>query len=154
MVKPVHHSRLLLLLAALIMQSALFAAWAAPFTVSGTVTDETGEPLIGVSVKAANSKTGVTTDIDGNYSISMQSPGKLEFSYVGMEPQTIQVSAAGKYDIVLKQGQNTLDDVVVVGYGVQRKVNLTGSVQSVSSEEILRRNVSSVHPHAGRVNCR
>ena len=143
MVKPVHHSRLLLLLAALIMQSALFAAWAAPFTVSGTVTDETGEPLIGVSVKAANSKTGVTTDIDGNYSISMQSPGKLEFSYVGMEPQTIQVSAAGKYDIVLKQGQNTLDDVVVVGYGVQRKVNLTGSVQSVSSEEILRRNVSN-----------
>ena len=133
--------RLLLLMVAMMLTGAY--AWAAPFSVTGTVTDETGEPLIGVSVKAENSKTGVTTDIDGNYTISMSAPGTIEFSYVGMDPQKVKVSAAGRHDIVLKQGANTLDDVVVVGYGTQRKVNLTGSVQSISSDDIIRRNVSN-----------
>lgn len=135
------HFRLLLLTAALVLHG--ICAWAAPFNVSGTVTDETGEPLIGVSVKAEKSNTGVATDFNGQFSIVMQAPGTIEFSYVGMETQKKKVSGATKLDIVLKENANALDDVVVVGYGSQRKVNLTGSVQSVSSDEIIRRSVSN-----------
>lgn len=133
--------RLLLLVVATMLSGV--CAWAAPFSVTGTVTDETGEPLVGVSVKAENSKTGVTTDIDGNYSIVMSAPGTLEFSYVGMSAQKVKVSGASRHDIVLKEDATTLDDVVVVGYGTQRKVNLTGSVQSISSSDIVRRSVSN-----------
>ncbi|MDE6156903.1 MAG: SusC/RagA family TonB-linked outer membrane protein, partial [Muribaculaceae bacterium] len=87
--------------------------------------------------------TGVATDFNGQFSIVMQAPGTLEFSYVGMETQKKKVSGATKLDIVLKENANALDDVVVVGYGTQRKVNLTGSVQSVNSDEIIRRSVSN-----------
>lgn len=143
MSKPLHYSRFLLLFAFLTMHSVLFAAFGAQFTVTGTVTDNAGEPLIGVSVKTVKSNVGVTTDIDGKYSITLQSPAELQFSYVGMKTQTVKVSRGGKYDITLEQAANTLDDVVVVGYGTQRKVNLTGAVQSVTSEDILRRSVSN-----------
>ena len=122
-------------MAVFVLHSALFGASAA-LTVTGTVTDETGEPLIGVSVKGNN--IGVTTDIDGNYTVILPSPQKLTFSYVGMQDQTIDVTAAGKYDIKLKTSSNALDDVVVVGYGTQRKVNLTGAVQSINSDQIVR----------------
>lgn len=135
------HFRLLLLTAALVLHG--ICAWAAPFNVSGTVTDETGEPLIGVSVKAEKSNTGVSTDFNGQFSIVMQAPGTLEFSYVGMEAQKKKVSGATKLDIVLKENTNALDDVVVVGYGTQKKVNLTGAVQSVNSNQILRANTSN-----------
>ncbi len=125
------------------IHGVLFAASAAPFKVTGQVTDEEGEPLIGVSVQADNAKGGVTTDIDGNYTISLGAPATLTFSYVGMTPEKVKVNATRKLNIVLKADVNTLDDVVVVGYGVQRKVNLTGAVQSVNSDEILRRSVSN-----------
>ena len=82
---------------------------------------QTGEPLIGVSVKAEKSNTGVSTDFNGQFSIVMQAPGTLEFSYVGMEAQKKKVSGATKLDIVLKENTNALDDVVVVGYGTQKK---------------------------------
>lgn len=143
MFKPLHYSRLLLLVAFFAVSSVLSAAWGAQFTVTGTVTDNTGEPLIGVSVKTTKSKTGVTTDIDGKYTINLQSPAELQFSYVGMNTQTIKVNKGGRVDIVLEQASNALDDVVVVGYGTQRKVNLTGAVQSIKSEDILRRSVSN-----------
>lgn len=143
MFKPLHCSRLLLLSVFLTVHSVLFAAWGAPFTVTGTVTDETGEPLIGVSVKTTKSNTGVTTDIDGKYTISLQSPADLQFSYVGMKTQTVKVNKSGSVDVTLESAANTLDDVVVVGFGTQRKVNLTGAVQSVTSEDIMRRSVSN-----------
>lgn len=129
-------------MAVLVLHSALFGASAA-LTITGTVTDETGEPLIGVSVKPDKSNTGVITDIDGKYTLSLPTPQKVTFSYVGMEPQTLDIKAAGTYDVVLKTNANALDDVVVVGFGTQRKVNLTGSVQSVTSQDIIRRSTSN-----------
>ena len=143
MVRPVFKSRLALLISAFVVQICATAALAAPLNIKGTVTDETGEPLIGVSVQPVKSNKGVTTDIDGKYALSIPAPGEVNFSYVGMKPKIVKVSQSGTYDVVLEQGSNTLDDVVVVGYGTQRKVNLTGSVQSVNSEEILRRSVSN-----------
>lgn len=135
--------RLLLLIGAVMLHGFLFAASAASFKVTGSVTDEEGEPLIGVSVQADSAKGGVTTDIDGNYTIILDAPCTLTFSYVGMLPRKIKVSATSKLNVVMKADISTLDDVVVVGYGVQRKVNLTGAVQSVNSDEILRRSVSN-----------
>lgn len=130
-------------LLAFVLHFSVFAVSAAPFKVSGTVTDETGEPLIGVSVKEVNNSTGVITDFDGKYTITLKAPGTLEFSYVGMEPVKIKVSGASTHDIEMKASANALDDVVVVGYGTQKKANLTGAVQSVSSDQIIRSNVSN-----------
>lgn len=141
--KSILNFRLLLLICAVVLHGAVFAVSAAPFQVTGQVTDEEGESLIGVSVQTENGKTGVTTDIDGNYIINLNTPSTLVFSYVGMTPQKVKVSGARKLDVVLKTDVSTLEDVVVVGYGTQRKVNLTGSVQSVNSDEILRRSVSN-----------
>jgi len=127
----------------MVLQGTLLSASAAQFNITGTVSDETGEPLIGVSVRNTKSDTGVTTDIDGNYTITLKAPGSIEFSYVGMQAVTINVKGPGRHDIVMLQGANTLDDVVVVGYGTQKRANLTGAVQSVSSDEIIRRSVSN-----------
>ena len=130
------------LIATLLLTAAVASAQT-NFKVTGKVTDEEGEVLIGVSIKASNSKAGAMTDIDGKYTISLNGPTTLSFEYIGMKPQQIKVSTGGVQNVVLKSDNNTLDDVVVVGYGTQKKINLTGSVQSVSSEEIIKRNVSN-----------
>lgn len=113
------------------------------FSATGHVSDENGEALIGVSIKAKNSKIAAMTDYDGNYSISLDRPTELIFEYVGMKSHTLKVSKAGVYDVIMLPSSTNLDDVVVVGYGVQKKVNLTGAVQSVSSTEIVKRSVSN-----------
>ncbi len=89
-------------------------------TTTGTVVDETNEPLIGVSVTPADSKTnmGVTTDIDGVYSIKVPAGTILRFSYIGYQAQTAK-AINGTIDITLKEDNKTLNEVVVVGYGVQ-----------------------------------
>lgn len=111
------------------------------FTVSGVVTDDNEEPLVGVSVVPDGSKNGVTTDIDGNYTISLSKATTLTFSYVGFESKSVKVAGAQKLNISLKPTAESLDDVVVVGYGTQRKVNLTGAVQNVTSKELTLRSV-------------
>lgn len=133
--------RMLLLIATITLSSVV--AMAAPFNVSGTVVDDMGEPIIGVSVKPLNSKTGVSTDVDGRFIIVMQAPGTLEFSFIGMETQKVKVTGDANLEITMKPTSSSLDELVVVGYGTQRKVNLTGSVQSVSSNDILRRSTSN-----------
>lgn len=141
MKRLIHHCRLMSLLAVLLFTTAYASAQS--FKVTGSVQDENGEALIGVSIKANPGKATAITDIDGNYSITLSAPATLTFDYVGMQPAQVKVSSAGVHNIVMKPADNTLDDVVVVGYGTQKKINLTGSVQSVSSEEIIRRNVSN-----------
>lgn len=113
------------------------------FTVTGTVVGDDDEPLPGVTVMAQDGKTGAATDIDGQFSITLSKPTTLTFSYIGYEAQKQKVSNGGTLNVVLKTNATALDDVVVVGYGTQRKVNLTGAVQSVSSQEILRSAVSN-----------
>ena len=96
--------------------------------VKGHIVDESGEPLIGVSVKELGTNNGAVTDIDGNFTLN-GSGKNLEITYVGFQKQVVRPQ--GSMNIVLKSMNKELNEVVVVGYGVQKKVNLTGSVASV-----------------------
>lgn len=104
-------------------------------TTYGTVTDEEGEPLIGVSIMVQGSTAGVTTDFDGKYTIKVAPGAKLVFSYVGMNTQT-KAAVDGKLDVVMNANNNNLDDLVVVGYGVQRKSDVTGAIAKVDGAEL------------------
>ena len=99
--------------------------------VTGTVSDEEGEPLIGASVIVEGASGGVITDIDGRFNIQASTGQTLCVSYVGYTPENVKIGTATDYKIILKSADTALDEVVVVGYGVQKKVNLTGSVASV-----------------------
>ena len=116
---------------------ALFAvpALAQNQTVKGTVVDENGEPIIGASVRVNDKSgkgTGVITDFDGNYTLSVPKGAKVTITYIGYVPQT--VTPGGK--VQLKEDTQNLEEVVVVGYGVQKKAHLTGSVATVPVDEI------------------
>ena len=110
----------------------------AQFQVKGTiVSDKDSEPMIGVAVLEKGTSNGTITDIDGNYSISVQNGNAtLEVSYVGCRPQTIQVNGRNQIHIRLEEDSKMLDEVVVVGYGVQKKSDLTGAVASVGTKEL------------------
>ena len=112
-------------------------------TVSGTVTDPTGEPLIGASVQAVGHTTGVVTDIDGNYTINIpDAVNQLRFSYVGYTPKTADVKGA-TLDVVLQEDNKVLEEVVVIGYGTRKKEDLTGAVASVSEKDFNKGVISS-----------
>lgn len=104
----------IVLLLVFIMTSALAAR---ADTVKGIVIDETGEPLVGVTVMAVGSKTGVVTDIDGNYAIEVpdMKKGELKFSYVGMQPLTVKVNSRTLINVEMKNLDSNLDELVVVG---------------------------------------
>lgn len=104
-------------------------------TIKGVVKDATGEPVIGANVIVKGSTIGVITDLDGNFTLEVPANATLQISYIGYLPQEIKVGNQTSFNIELKEDTKTLDEVVVVGYGVQKKVNLTGSVSSVNFEE-------------------
>lgn len=103
-------------------------------TITGTVLDEMGEPVIGATVMVAGTTTGTITDIDGKYSISAPAKANLHISFIGYISQ--DVKAADAANIVLKEDNQQLEEVVVVGYGVQKKAHLTGAVATVQMDEI------------------
>ena len=105
--------------------------------ITGQVTDQNGEPIIGANVIVKGSTTGTITDLDGNYSIEASSSDILLISYIGYNTKEIAVKNQSTVDIKLVEDTQNLDEVVVVGYGVQKKVNLTGSVSSVKFDEEL-----------------
>lgn len=109
-------------------------------TISGVVTEKkTGEPIIGASILLKGQSSGTITDFDGNYSISgVPSGTTLVFSYIGMKAQEVKVTASSKLNISLEEDNQLLDEVVVVGYGVQRKSDLTGSVGTVKSKDLTK----------------
>lgn len=112
--------------------------------VTGTVTDVTGEPLIGVSVQLKGTTTGAITDIDGNFSLSGKTGDVLVFSYIGMVTQEVTYKGS-PMKVVLQEDAQALEEVVVVGYGTQKKVNLTGSVSSIKfDDETLSRPMTTV----------
>ena len=111
--------------------------------VSGTVFDENGLTLIGASVQEDGTPNGAITDLDGNYTITARAGGNLTFSYIGYDPQTFPVPSDGKLDVTLRPDANVLSEIVVIGYGVQRKTDLTGSVSSVSKEDFNDGMISS-----------
>lgn len=113
-------------------------------TVSGTVTGTEGEPLIGVSVVIKESSSGTVTDLDGNYSLSVDPGQVLTFSYTGYATQEITVDGRSQIDVILENDVELLDEIVVVGYGTQRKEDLTGSVSVVNTEELDKQAASDV----------
>lgn len=100
--------------------------------IKGTVVDENGDPVIGASVRVEGQDGGVITDLDGNYTIKASKGAKVTITYIGYEPMT--VTGGGK--VQLKEDSQNLDELVVVGYGVQKKAHLTGSVATVPVDEI------------------
>jgi len=112
--------------------------------ISGKVTDNSGIPLPGVNVVIAGTNVGTETGFDGNYTIKATKGEVLKFSYVGMKAKTITVGTESTINILLEDDAASLDEVIVVGYGVQKKVNLTGAVNVVKSEDIKNRAVSNV----------
>lgn len=107
-------------------------------TVRGSITDTSGDPLIGVTVKIQGSSTGTITDFDGNYELTnVLSNSTLEISYVGMNNQVIQVNGRTLINVVLEEDTETLDELVVIGYGTVKKRDLTGAVTSMNSDDIL-----------------
>lgn len=114
-------------------------------TIHGRVTDTNGEPLIGVSVSIAGTSTGTITDFDGNYELQAAQTDALEFSYIGFK--TIKEKAGNRsvIDIQMAEDNQLLDEVVVVGYGTQRKANLTGAVASVNvSDQVDGRPITNL----------
>ena len=105
-------------------------------TVKGTVVDEAGEAIIGASVQVQGAKTGAITDFNGNFSVQAASNATLVISYVGYITETVKVNGRSDISVVLKEDITTLNDVVVIGYGVQKKSDLTGAVASVKGEDI------------------
>jgi len=121
-------------------------AWAQDRTVSGTVTDaETGEGLPGVNVLLKGTGTGMTTDLDGNYKISVPSDGGvLVFTYIGMEQQEIEIGSKSVVDVQMKADVEQLSEVVVVGYGQTTKQAFSGSLKTVDPDKISRKSVSNI----------
>lgn len=113
-------------------------------SISGTVTDHTGEPLIGVSVTVAGSRTGEATDIDGHYTIMADAKATLKFSYIGYESLEEPVNGRSTIDVVMKENSALLNEVVVIGYGTMDKKELTSAISHVSEKDFLT--VSTLDP--------
>lgn len=116
---------------------ALFAVAANAAVVTGTVKDANGEPLIGVSVAVSGTSNGTITDLDGNFSLDVQANDQLVFSYVGYTEVRETVGNRKTITVTLSEDRKVLDEVVVVGYGTQKKANLTGAVANVNVEKEL-----------------
>ncbi|MEZ3558373.1 MAG: TonB-dependent receptor [Duncaniella sp.] len=123
-------------LAALLTLCFSFPALAQKITVSGTVIDPEGEPLIGASVLVKGETLGTATNIDGEYTISVPSDGILVFSYVGYDTQEIPVNGQTTLNVSMKENSLMLDEVVAIGYGTVKKSDATGSVATVKPSEI------------------
>lgn len=105
-------------------------------TVTGTVTDVSGEPIIGANIRIKGTTTGTITDIDGNFSIEAKPQSVIEVSYIGYLTQETVINNQKSIRFLLKEDTKTLDEVVVIGYGVQKKADLTGSVANINTEKL------------------
>jgi len=112
------------------------ATWAQDVTVSGTVTDENGLPVPGASVYVKDTSDGTMTDIDGNYKISVPSTGTLVITYVGYADQVVAVNGQTTINAQLAPSDQAIEEVVVVGYGTQKKSVVTGAISSVKAEQL------------------
>ena len=112
--------------------------------VTGTVVDASGEPIIGASVMVKGTSTGTVTDFDGNFAIdNAPQNATLVISYVGYRTQNLAVDGKSQFNVTLEDDKQLLDEVVVVGYGVQRKSDVTGALTRVGEKEINSRPVNN-----------
>ncbi|MDE5986599.1 MAG: TonB-dependent receptor [Prevotella sp.] len=105
-------------------------------TITGNVKDSSGEPILGATIMETGTKNGTVTDIDGNFTIKLQSAGNLNVSYIGMKPQVVKTAGKTAINVILQDDNTTLNEIVVVGYGTMKKSDLTGSVSSVGTEKL------------------
>ncbi|MDX1365683.1 MAG: carboxypeptidase-like regulatory domain-containing protein, partial [Arenibacter latericius] len=112
--------------------------------VTGAVVDVSQAPLPGVTVLVQGTNHGTVTDFDGNYSIAVKEGEILEFSYIGFRSKQIKVQESTIIDVVLEEDVQALSEVVVVGFGTQKKVNLSGAVSNVSVEQMATRPINNV----------
>lgn len=112
--------------------------------ITGTVTDKNGESIIGANVSVKGTTTGTITDMDGKFELNVPAGGKLQISYIGYISQEIALGEKNTYFIQLMEDTQKLDEVVVVGYGVQRKVTTTGAVSKLEGEELNKMTVVNV----------
>jgi len=143
--------KILLLLVCLVSMS--WSAMAQSQTITGKVTDEKGEALVGVNILLKETNRGTTTNVDGKYTISVSGAKRqLAFSSVGYDGKTITVGNQSVINVVLTANAQNLSEVVVIGYGTQRKSDLTGSVSSIKTDQLLERPASSLNQAlAGRM---
>lgn len=113
-------------------------------TVSGTVVDASNEPLPGVTVSLSGTTTGTATDLDGRYSLTVPEGSVLVFSFIGFETQRIEVGGRSVINVILNEDMASLDEVVVVGYGTQRKIETTGSIASVNADELTQTPITNI----------
>lgn len=120
--------------------------------VSGTVTEVNGEPLVGVNVSIQGTTIGTSTDMNGEYTLSVpETDVVLLFSYIGFEQQLIEVNGRSTIDVVLRLDTTQLDDLVVVGYGTQRRSDITGSVGIVTNTELEQPTFNTLQSLRGKV---
>ena len=148
-----HHQNSLLRI--LMMAFCLcFAGWgfAQNKTITGKITEANGEAIIGASVKVNGTNTGTITNIDGNFTLNVPEKAILDIAYIGFKNKRITVGADNAYTITLDEDVQGLDEVVVVGYGSQKKATLTGSVSAVNNKEItVTKNENVVNMLAGKI---
>lgn len=111
-------------------------------TLSGTITDELGDPIIGANIIEKGTTNGTITDLNGNFTLKASSRSTLVISYIGYNSKEVAVGNQTQLNISLKESSQNLDEVVVVGYGTQKKVNLTGSVSAVNANELANKPVA------------
>src|SRR5690606_32189850 len=104
--------------------------------VSGTVTDNTGNPIPGVTVSVPGTTLGTATDLGGKSSLAVPEGSTVVFSCIGFQSQAVEVGGRSVVDVVLDEDMTSLDEVIVVGYGVQRKSDITGTVASLPKERL------------------
>lgn len=154
MIERKHHFksialRFLMLIAFLFVTQLSFAQK----TISGIVKDTNGEPIIGANIFAKESVSGTIADIEGNFSFNITDKDKtLQVSYVGYKSQTIPIGAQTKFTIILQEDAQVLSDVVVIGYGVQKKTTVTGSISTIKGDELAAIPVANISQSmAGKV---
>ena len=138
--------------ALLMLVSSVFAFGQSRITVSGRVIDGTGAPVIGAGVVLSNNRSvGTTTDIDGTYTISVPSNAVLEVSCIGYKTQNVSVAGKTTLNVLLEEDNEFIEETVVIGYGVQKKSDVTGSVASVRAAELSNRSTTDA---AAALQCR
>ncbi|MFA5013732.1 MAG: TonB-dependent receptor plug domain-containing protein, partial [Candidatus Paceibacterota bacterium] len=140
------------ILSTLLLVAMPFVADAQNISVNGTVKDVHGVPVTGVTVIQVGSTTnGVVTDLDGKYVISVPDNATLDFIFMGFQTQSIAVSGRQVIDVVLVEAAVELEEMVVIGYGIQKKSDLTGSVASIKESDLSNRSsVSAVQALQGK----
>jgi len=113
-------------------------------TVTGKVLDENGDPVIGANIVEKGTTNGTVTNIDGDFTLTVENSAVIQISYIGYLVQEVNSTGRNSVNIVLQEDSKTLDEIVVVGYGTMRKRDLTGSVSSIKSEDIQRSPVTSL----------